>query len=211
MAEAQSEIRPSKRLWGLSICAALTGLAWQYGSLWLIERYVSRWPSVPDVWMDALPRYEFGLVGELWFFGLILLFAAPHFRENWRSTPRVLLALGLFYFLRGWFMFLFPIGAPAGAVSPDDRLNVWGFAEHAYFPGGHIGVLTVLALHAVRPWVRRWLWAGLLVFGVGTVLSKNHYVMDSVAGMILAYAVTVWLERRFAQRSEISHVQSAHP
>lgn len=190
---------PSVGAWAAGISVAIIGVTWQYLSLQLVERFVTVFPSVPDVLMHRLPRVEFGLWGEALFFGLVLCFVIPHFRYQWRQTPRVLMTLGLFYFVRGWFMFLFPIGAPAGALAPIDRLNVWGYATHAYFPGGHIGILTVLTLLQPQPKLRRLMWLGVAIFGIGTLLSKNHYTMDSVAGIIVAYAMTVWVGRRFEQ------------
>ncbi len=186
---------PSWRKWVVAIIIAVIGVGWQFGSLALIERFVTTFPAIPDVLMDHLPRVEFGIVGELWFFGLILLFAIPHFRANWRTTPNVLMALGLMYFIRGWFMFLFPIGAPAGALSAAERFSVWGHESHAYFPGGHIAILTVLAMFAPGTKTRWILWVGLLIFGIGTLLSKNHYTADSIAGILLGYACATLLQR----------------
>lgn len=188
---------PSQRRWILAILIGGLGVAWHFTALSLIERLVTSFPSVPDVLMDRWPRVDFGLFGEVWFFGLIALFAVAHFRADWRKTPDVLIALGLMYFVRGWFLFLFPIGAPGGAVGPAERFSVWGHEAHAYFFGGHIAILTVLAMFAPSRLVRRLLWTGLVVFGIGTMLSKNHYTMDSVAGILIGYAIAVWVQRQF--------------
>lgn len=200
---SMSVSKPSAREWGVSILVLLIGISWQYLSLWWIERLVDNFPRVSDVLMDRLPRIDFGIFGELWFFGLILLFAIAHFRSQPSTTPRVLRAIGLFYFVRGWFTFLFPIGAPAGAVAAAERLHVWGFETHAFFPGGHIGILTILAMSAPNKTIRRCLWAGTIVFGIGAMLAKTHYTMDSVAGILLAYAVCVWLSHRFKEGQRV--------
>lgn len=195
-----NESRSSTKLWMLAIIVATIGVTWQYSALSLVERFTSNFPTVPDVLMDNLPRIEFGIFGELWFFGLILLFAIPHFRNNWRRTPDVLMALGLMYFIRGWIMFFFPIGMPTGALSAAERLSVWGYESHAYFPGGHIAILTILTLFTLSQKVRAALWIGLVLFGVGTLLSKNHYTADSIVGIMLGY-ICFRLVRRFTHRS----------
>lgn len=188
--------------WALSVLVATIGVSWQYLSLRLVEGLVTNYPSVPDVLMDRLPRVDFGLFGEMAFFSIVLLFVVPHFRWHWRDTPRVLTCLGVFYFVRGWYMLLFPIGAPFGAVDPALRLNIWGYASHAYFPGGHIGVLTTLAFwHPVRR-LRPVMWIGVALFGVGTLLAKNHYTMDSVTGVIIAYAVSTWVNHRWRSSTD---------
>lgn len=136
---------PSFRLWALAISAVVVGVTWQYLSLWLAERYVGAYPRVVDVVMDRLPPYSFGIYGELFFYGLVLLAVMPHFRYRSRETWRVLLVIGIFYFIRGIFTMFLPIGTPLGAVPPADRLDIYGFSTHSYFPGGHIGLLTILA------------------------------------------------------------------
>lgn len=182
--------------WGLAVIVATIGVSWHFKALSLIERSVTSFPRVTDVLMDRLPRIDFGLFGEVWFFGLILLFAIAHFRRHWRSTPEVLLALGMMYFIRGWFLYLFPIGAPLGSVGADQRLSIWGHESHAFFPGGHIAILTVLAMFAPQRWIRITIWLGLVLFGIGTMFAKTHYTMDSVGGILLGYAVSVWVRRR---------------
>lgn len=189
--------RPHAKHWLLSIVVAIVGVGWQYVSLWWVEKLVTTFPHVPDVLMDKLPRVEFGVWGEVTFLALILTFAIPHFRYHAWDTPRILVTLGLWYFIRGWFMLLLPLGAPLNAVPPEQRLNVWGFASHAFFPGGHFGVLTILALqHQTAHW-RRWMWIGIVLFGFGSILSKNHYTIDLFASLLLAYGLTTWVNRRW--------------
>lgn len=185
--------------WVLALIVLAMGAWWHFYSLTLIERYVSVFPTVHDILMEQLPRVDFGIWGEILFFGLILVFAGPHFRYRWRTTPWVLMTLGLMYFFRGWFLFLFPIGAPQGAVGPDQRLALWGHETHAFFPGGHIAILTILAMFSSSRRVRLILWCGLVVFGVGTMLAKTHYTMDSVGGVLLGYTISVWVQGRVKQ------------
>jgi len=186
------------RRWGVATVVAIIGVTWNFYSLSLIERSITTFPPVTDIFMNLFPRVDFGWFGELGFFVLILLFAVPHFWKSWRATPDVLLALGLMYFIRGWFMFLFPIGPPLGSVGADARLSIWGHETHAYFPGGHIAVITVLAMFTSIITIRRLLWVGAVMIGIGTLLAKNHYTMDSVTGIIIGYAVSVWVQRRLS-------------
>lgn len=185
------------RRWLIAIVVALVGVTWHFRALSLIEKSIAIFPRIPDLLMDHFARYDFGVFGEIWFFGLIALFAVSHFRRQWRETPSVITALGLMYFIRGWFLFLYPIGAPLGAVGADQRISIWGHESHAFFPGGHIAILTILAMFAPDRWVRYVLWGGLIIFGIGTMLAKTHYTMDSVGGILLGYALAVWVRQRW--------------
>jgi membrane-associated phospholipid phosphatase len=61
------------------------------------------------------------------------------------------------------------------------------------FPSGHTE-LTVLVLYYARKFDRRIFW-WLLPFGIGIVLStvylRYHYVIDVIAGAVLAGAIVV--------------------
>jgi membrane-associated phospholipid phosphatase len=108
------------------------------------------------------------------------------------------------YLIRGWFLFLYPIGAPLGAVGADQRISIWGHESHAFFPGGHIAILTIMAMFAPDRWVRCVLWGGLIIFGIGTMLAKTHYTMDSAGGILLGYALAVWVRQRWISPVNIS-------
>lgn len=183
---------PSRRTWVLSILFLLFCLGFHWGALALVDRVVTNYPSVPDVLMDRLPLVTFGVWGELLFVALFLLFAIPHFRYNWRATPRVLVQAGLVYFIRAWFLIFLPIGPPADSIPADMRLSIWGFANHAYFPGGHMGVLTVYAMNLPIRKLRPLMWALVIIFAVGTILNKNHYTADALGGLIVGLTAIRW-------------------
>lgn len=179
-----------------ALTVALLGVALEYAVLISVDRLVDDFPRVSDVLMDRLPLIQFGWVGEALFFSLVAIFAWRFFRRQWRDTPRVLVAIGLYYSLRAIFLLLLPIGSPDGAAPIANRLNIWGFANHAYFPGGHIGILTILTLSVREGTWRRWLWVGVIAFGIGSLLNKTHYAADSIAGIMLGAGVWTWLDRR---------------
>lgn len=187
--------KPTARQWVTGVLVAVIGVTWQYTALWLVERWVQTYPRVTDVVMDRLPRLNFGIWGELFFFGLLVLILVLFFRRQAWDTPKVLLTLGIFYFVRGTIQLFLPIGAPLNALPPDQRLNLWGFASHAYFPGGHIGVLTILTMSLKNQVIRRWAWVGVLLFGAGTLLAKNHYTADSIVGVLLGYAIFTLIQQ----------------
>ena len=80
------------------------------------------------------------------------------------------------------------------------RFSLYPFAGHAYFPGGHTGVMTILSLsvHVTR-WRRVFL-AATAIFAFGTMLSRTHYTADALGGWLLGYAIINWGRRHLGSR-----------
>jgi membrane-associated phospholipid phosphatase len=100
--------------------------------------------------------------------------------------------IGLAYFIRACFLIFIPIGPPAGSIPATERLSIWGFANHAYFPGGHMGVLVVYAMNLPVKRLRPLMWVLTIVFAIGTILNKNHYTADSLGGLLVGLTAVRW-------------------
>ena len=182
----------------LACGVAAAGVAVHMACLALVERFVDVYPSVPDVIQSRLPYVDFGVPGELFFLGFVAVLVAVLLRKQIRSVPSVLILLGVFYAMRGVFLFLLPIGSPPTAPALADRFVLYPYAGHAYFPGGHTGMMTIcsLAIHD-RRW-RRALLALTVVFALGTIVSRTHYTADALGGWLLGYAIMSWGRRHLA-------------
>ena len=178
-------------------CALVVGITLHTLALATIGRLVREFPSVPDVVHARLPYVDFGVPGELCFAAFLVSIIIVLYRTQPRTVPVILTLLGLFYAVRGVFLFLLPIGMPPTAPPLGARFVFWPFAGHAYFPGGHTGMMTVLSLSVVsRPWRRAFL-ALTCAFAIGTLLARTHYAADAVGGWLVAYAIVLWGRRRF--------------
>lgn len=93
-------------------------------------------------------------------------------------------------------MSFFPIGVPVGAVEAAERLASGGRRISYLFPGSDIAILTALTILIITSGLRKFLWAGLSVFGNGALLSKNRYTADSMVGSMLGYT-RIQFVRRF--------------
>jgi len=178
-------------------CALVSGITLHMSALAAIGRLVREFPSVPDVVHARLPYVDFGVPGELCFAAFLASIIVVLYRTQPRTVPAVLTLLGLFYSVRGVFLFLLPIGMPPTAPPLGARFVFWPFAGHAYFPGGHTGMMTVLSLSVVsRPWRRAFL-AFTCAFAICTLLARTHYAADAVGGWLVAYAIVLWGRGRF--------------
>ena len=180
---------------GLLVLAA--GLSVHMASLAWIGRLVAEFPPVPDVLHARLPYVDFGLPGELVYVAFMLAMAVVLLRMQPRTVPVILASLGIFYAIRGIFLFLLPIGIPPTAPPLSDRFVFWPYAGHAFFPGGHTGMMTVLSLSVVSTAWRRAFLGLTLAFALGTLLARTHYSADAFGGWLVGYAVILWTRRRF--------------
>lgn len=186
------------------VLALAAGLAVHMSALAAIEQLVPSFPSVPDVVHERLPYVDFGAPGEWLFFAFLAVVFVHLVRQRPADLPRALTLLGVFYAIRGVFLFLLPIGAPPTAPPLDSRFVLWPFARHAYFPGGHAGMMTILAASvAARPW-RRALLAFVVVFAFGTLLARTHYAADALGGILLGWGIV-----RGSRRPRLEAARSA--
>jgi hypothetical protein len=182
---------------GDGMLVLVAGLGIHMACLAWIGTLVRSFPPVPDVLHACLPYVDFGPPGELVYVAFLVAMATVLFRTQPRTLPSILAALGIFYAIRGIFLFLLPIGLPPTAPPVSDRFVLWPYAEHAFFPGGHTGMMTVLSLSVIStPWRRAFL-SVTLAFALGTLLARTHYTADAFGGWLVGYAVILWVRRRF--------------
>ena len=189
----------------------VAGLALHMSSLAGIEQFVHTFPSVPDVLHSNLPYVDFGLPGELVYAAFLLTITAVLVKRQPRTVPGILFLLGVFYGLRGVFLFVLPLGMPPTAPPLESRFVLWPFPGHAYFPGGHTGMMTVLSLSVVsRSWRRAFLVA-TFAFAFGTLLSRTHYTGDALGGWCIGYAIVLWGRRHVVMRPASYSVKHSSP
>jgi hypothetical protein len=178
--------------------ALAAGLGVHMSALALIEQFVHVFPPLPDVVHAHLPYVDFGWPGEIVYAAFLVTATIVLFRTQKHTVPAILTMLGVFYAVRGVFLFLMPIGIPPTAPPLASRFVFWPFPGHAYFPGGHTGMMTVISLSVIsRPW-RRALLAITFAFAIGTLLARTHYAADALGGWLVAYSIVLWGRRHFS-------------
>lgn len=183
----------------IAIIAGLLGIAVHMAALALADAWVTTFPSMPDVVLAHLPRLNLFLVGEILFAVYLACFGFVVFAYRRCDIPKLLIMLGLFYGVRGLFLFTMPIGAPVDAPPVADRFALYPYPSHAYFPGGHIGLLFLCSFFVPQRKLRRFFLVAAILFGIGSLLTRAHYTGDLLGGVLLAYAVTVWGERHLKE------------
>lgn len=195
----------NKKSIGIGAMVLALGVAWHMAALAIVDRTVKTYPSVDDLLLRALPRLNLFGIGEIAFYLFLAAFAFAFFTDPRRDLGRLLLALGLFYGIRGFFLLLFPIGPPLDAVQTADRFALYPYASHAFFPGGHIGIMLLMIFSLTRPRIRLALFIVAALFAFGSLLTRAHYTADLLGGALLAWGI--WTMVRGSSPAEKSHAQ----
>ena len=182
----------------IGILTLLIGIGTNVLCLAAIDKLSPSFPSLPDPLIDHWPLVHFPAWAELGFVAILIVTVYIFIFRQRRDLPLLLVTLGIFYAARGIMQFFMPIGSPLGAAPVDARFVFYPYPSHAYFPGGHFGILTVFGL-AIRNWRWQWLYFAMAgIFALGTMLAKTHYTADIIGGWLLAYAVHMIVKHRLS-------------
>jgi membrane-associated phospholipid phosphatase len=147
---------------------------WIAPSTSLILLLQRRWPRFREATLGVILCFYIG-------YALYVVFPA--------APPRLVLVYEFTQNLRGYPMGFSNLSAQAFALLPVD--------SRAAFPSLHAAVSLVALVYAWR-YVRVWFWI-LLPFALGlwasTVYLRHHYVVDLIAGWLLA-PLAVWIAPR---------------
>lgn len=185
----------------LGIAIALLGVSFHMLALWTADQYVEHFPTVTDVLMRQFPYVNLYGSGEVVFWLFLASFATVFFRERPRDIGYALALVGLLYASRGIFLLLLPIGPPLDAPQISDRFVLYPYPDHAFFPGGHVGLMFLFSLLVRHRRIRLAFVLATILFGIGSVLARAHYTADILGGLLLGYAVVqfgkAYLEKHF--------------
>ncbi|MFA6511957.1 MAG: hypothetical protein WCV86_02450 [Patescibacteria group bacterium] len=173
----------------------ISGVGLHMLALWVADTYVESFPGVTDIVMRQLPFIDLFGIGEILFLVLMVGFGVILLRDRWCDLGYILALLGIFYACRGVFLILLPIGPPLDAPEVAERFVLYPYAGHAFFPGGHVGIMFILTLLVRSRTLRISCTVAVLLFGLGSIITRAHYTADIAGGLLLAYAVWAFGER----------------
>ena len=155
-----------------------------------------QFPALTDFFLDKLPY----LPKLSWIYDSAALFALFVFmffvlsKNQIKKVPYYLLLVGLFNMLRAIFIILTPYGAPSGFYGTSGLFHGFSLYELGFYPSGHAGGLFLYALLSFG--LYRWIILSLDVIAILTLmLSRGHYSIDILSGLIFAYAIYCFGER----------------
>lgn len=150
------------------------------GSDWLLRR-------LPLV--NTLPVLSWG------FFALHLFAGGAAIAYYPRRMPFLLFLLAVYMIVRTAFVFLSPIGPPAGMFDMrkldfvfSKIMGTWTFNNEFVF-SGHTGIPFLFFMFFDTPKLKAVMLLGSLVMGACVLLSRNHYTVDVLAAYLVSYSI----------------------
>jgi membrane-associated phospholipid phosphatase len=177
----------------------------------VIGQLTRSWPTyTPDLVLDrALPlRPAWMLVyGSLYVFAFLLPLLVVRQQELVRRAMQAYVMVMIVSYVG---FLLYPTAAPRPAEVPGEDFSAWALRlaysidpSHGCFPSLHVAYSFVSALTCYRVHrgvgVCAGLWAALI--GVSTLYTKQHYIVDVIAGALAASAAYVLFLRRYPREA----------
>lgn len=196
--EVADEWRGVHYKWWIGTVAGLLVLLLLSYSLYTKLGWVADQRALPvgDDWLlrhlpvvNTLPILSWG------WFALHLYAAGAAAAYQPKRLPFLFFLMSVYTVIRAAFVFLSPIGAPAGMV--DMRLHdaifskilgTWTFTNEFIF-SGHTSIPFLFFLFFRTPGLKTVMMLGSLTMAVCVLLSRNHYTVDVLAAYLVSYSV----------------------
>ena len=145
--------------------------------------------------VNVLPVLSWG------WFGLHLFAAGAAMLYYPRRMPFLIFMLAVYMMVRTAFVFLSPIGAPAGMLDMSKLdyifskiMGAYTFNNEFVF-SGHTGIPFLFFLFFETRGLKTIMLLGSMTMGVCVLLSHNHYTVDVLAAYLISYSIFTLSER----------------
>jgi membrane-associated phospholipid phosphatase len=173
----------------------------------LIQRLYPNRPIVPDILFTLLPNIPFlAYVTEPIMLGIVILILWYAFGRDRIHLPFYFFSVGINYFMRGALMALTPLGRPTGNLDSYGVAIFINLKQHGMWPSGHMSLVSAVYFLIDGRKYPEFKWAaGILGLAeiVTLILSRGHYSIDVVGGVMLGYiAIALMVPHRERFRLE---------
>lgn len=152
-------------------------------------------PNLSDLILDNLPYYDISLIYDIFYLSSIavVLIYWVH-KKDYKRIPFFLIICGIFFIFRGVFIVLTPFGNPA-MFKGSNMFKGFSQFELGVYPSGHVGSLFLFLLMVKDRWYKWILFFCLIIVIISLFLSRGHYSIDILAGILFAYAISAFGEK----------------
>jgi len=165
----------------------------------LIQKLYPDRPIVPDIVFTLTPEIPWlAYVTDPFIAVSVALYLWQALRVDRRRFPFYVFAVAVVYYVRPFLMILTPLGRPTGNTDSYGILEFTGLLQHGMFPSGHqmlISLFYFLIDGAKVPRIKKAAGALAILEGVTLLLSRGHYSIDIVGGVLVSYVIAERLSR----------------
>lgn len=157
-------------------------------------------PVLSDLILDNLPYFNLSFLYDYFtFFSILVLLIFIIKKKQYEKIPYYFFMFGLFFSLRAIFVILTPLGNPPNFKGDSGFLH--GFSKYGLgvYPSGHTGVTFLEGLFAKGIFRILIIIFCLIIIG-SLFLSRGHYSIDIISGVLFAYAIYSFGEKYFKEK-----------
>lgn len=160
-------------------------------------------PELPDLILDNIPLWDIDYISDIFsVLSLLILITFVIHKRQYKQIPYILLLSGIFQVLRGFFIVLTPIGNPPGFDGTEGLFHGFANIELGVYPSGHIGIAYLYFLFAKDRLYRSLLLITVLIITFSLFVSRGHYTIDILSGMLFAYAIKSFGDKHLLKQLE---------
>lgn len=157
-------------------------------------------PALSDLILDNLPYWDIDFIGDIFSLFSIIIFAVYIIhKKQFDRVPYFLVLIGIFQILRAAFIVLTPIGNHELFDGTEGLFGGFSKIELGVYPSGHLGAAYLYFILTRNPTYKRILLLSVLIIMISLLLSRSHYSIDLLSGMIFAYAIKCFGDQKLLQ------------
>lgn len=184
------------------LLALAAGMISNFASETYLHNYMNEGKSLPmlsDLVLDNLPYMNVSVLYDIFCLcaGTLLCFYIIH-RSDYERIPFILIMIGIFYVIRGLFIILTPFGNPPMFEGTDSIFKGFSKYELGVYPSGHAGNIFMMYLLVKDKIYRNMILVCLIVIIVTLFLSRGHYSIDILSGLLFSYAIKSFGEKHLS-------------
>ena len=177
----------------LGLLILIAGKHLNYYSQTYLHYYLQQGKTLPvlsDLILDKLPYWDIDYLYDIFMLVSAFVFIIYVIQKRmYHKIPYFLLLGGLFQLTRGVFIVLTPFGNPELFDGTQGPFNGFAKYELGVFPSGHTGFAYMYFLLAESKYYRMILFLCIFVIISALFLSRGHYSIDVLSGILFAYAI----------------------
>lgn len=187
------------RYFYIGTAVLFTGIQLNFYSQNYLLGYIKNGHSLPvlnDLILDNIPYWDIDYLYDIFsIVSLLVLVIYVIHKKKYEMVPYYLLLSGILQSVRGIFIILTPFGHPAGFDGTEGIFNGFTNIELGVYPSGHVGISYLYFLVVKGNWYRITLLFSTIIIIFALFLSRGHYTIDILSGILFAYAIKSFGDR----------------